>query len=88
MGRISSDSIEKAALSLGKLSEVDGIFISCTNLRIAKRIASMEKVLGGKPVTSSNHALAWHALYLSGIGHPNAGDWGSLYKNIPNLQNK
>ena len=32
--------------------------------------------------TSSNHALAWHALYLAGVGIPNAG-WGRLYQNTP-----
>ena len=38
-------------------------------------------------VTSSNHALSWHALYLAGVGIPNAG-WGRLYQNTPPESNQ
>jgi len=86
VGRISQDSIEKAALEIGQNPEVNGIFISCTNLRFVKRVEALEKKLG-KTVTSSNHALAWHALYLAGVGIPNAG-WGRLYQNTPPESNQ
>ena len=35
-------------------------------MRIAADVAEMENELG-LPVTSSNHALAWHCLRLGGI---------------------
>ena len=83
VGRISPESIEKAALEVGQRSEINGVFISCTNLRFATKVEDLEKKLG-KSVTSSNHALAWHALYLAGVGLPNAG-WGKLYQKTPNV---
>lgn len=33
----------------------------------------------GKPVTSSNHAMAWHCLRLAGITEPIEG-WGRLFR--------
>ena len=56
---------------------VDAVFVACTNLRIAETIHSLEKQLG-KPVTSSNHAMAWHALHLAGLSHSQKG-WGRLF---------
>ena len=46
--------------------DVDAVFISCTSVRIAIDVAAIETELG-IPVTSSNHALAWHCLRLAGI---------------------
>ncbi len=65
VARIDLDSIAAAALELGREPEVDGVFVSCTNLRLAERVEALEAVLG-KPVTSSCHAMAWHALRLAG----------------------
>jgi maleate isomerase len=42
------------------------VFVSCTSLRLAEAVAEIEAELG-KPVTSSNHAMAWHALRLAGV---------------------
>lgn len=64
--RISPDSIERAILELGSSSECDAVFVSCTSLRVTRIIERVEQKLG-KPVTSSNHALAWHMCRLSGI---------------------
>ena len=66
VGRISSESILKSVLKIGACEECDGVFVSCTNLRVVSVIEEAESRLG-KPVTSSNHALAWHLLRLSGI---------------------
>jgi maleate isomerase len=66
VGRITSASIERAVLSLGDKTNVDAVFVSCTSIRLAASAASIEAKLG-KPVTSSNHAMAWHALRLAGI---------------------
>jgi maleate isomerase len=40
--------------------------VSCTSLRLIDAVTAIETALG-KPVTSSNHALAWHCLRLAGI---------------------
>lgn len=66
VGKIDCRSILEAAVSIGSSPACDGVFISCTSLRAANIIESAEAQLG-KPVTASNHALAWHLLRLAGI---------------------
>ncbi len=78
VARISTKSIYDAALELGRNKEVDGVFVSCTSLRVAEIAESLERELG-KPVTSSNHAMAWHCLRLAGITEPIDG-WGRLFR--------
>ncbi|MEE1559567.1 MAG: hypothetical protein V1245_09170, partial [Arenicellales bacterium] len=58
--------------------EVDAVFLSCTSLRLAGAVTSIEQELD-KPVTSSNHALIWHTLRLAGIDEP-IGGFGRLYQ--------
>jgi maleate isomerase len=65
VARITTASIEAAILDLGRHDAVDAVFVSCTSLRAAEIVARTEAKLG-KPVTSSNHAMAWHALRLAG----------------------
>ncbi|MFT4708469.1 MAG: maleate isomerase [Ascidiaceihabitans sp.] len=77
VGQIDPKSILKAAIALGKSDLCDGIFISCTSLRAAGIIKEAEVELG-KPVTASNHALAWHLLRLAGIDDKLA-DFGRLF---------
>ncbi len=77
VARISQASIEEAALALGEKEEVEGVFISCTALRAAGLVPRLEAALG-KPVTASNHALAWHCLRLAGI-QDRACDRGRLF---------
>ena len=57
--RISTDSVVKAAVRLGRDSAVDAVFLSCTNLRTLAAIQQIESQIG-KPVLSSNQSLAWH----------------------------
>ena len=78
VGRITSDAILEAALTIGQNDLVDGVFISCTSLRAAGIIEQAEAALG-KPVTASNHALAWHLLRLTGIRDEVAG-FGRLFR--------
>ncbi|BCX17971.1 MAG: Asp/Glu racemase [Geminicoccaceae bacterium] len=66
VARITPASIEAAALELGRDPRVEAVFVSCTSLRLVERARAIEEKLG-KPVTSSNHAMAWHALRLAGI---------------------
>ncbi len=63
--RILSDAIVSAGLDLAQSPAVDGLFISCTALRTAGAVESLERKLG-KPVVTSNQALAWDALRKAG----------------------
>jgi maleate isomerase len=76
--RISVASIEAAAERLAAAPGVDCIFISCTSLRVAEAVARLEARIG-VPVTSSNHAMAWHCLRLAGIDDQVEGA-GRLFK--------
>jgi maleate isomerase len=67
--RISVASIEAAALRMARSPGVDAIFVSCTSLRVAESVRRLE-AQGGVPVTSSNHAMAWHCLRLAGVDDP------------------
>ena len=66
VGRIDMESILEAIEKIGAHDNCDGVFVSCTNLRVAAIIQTAESRIG-KPVTSSNHSLAWHLLRLTGI---------------------
>lgn len=59
VARITCDSVVEAGMRLGASSEVDAVFLSCTNLRTLDAAKIIEKDLG-KPVISSNSALIWH----------------------------
>jgi maleate isomerase len=65
VGRISPESIKEVALELGNSTQVDTVFISCTNLRALGLIKDLEAKLE-KPAISSNQALGWHCLRLVG----------------------
>ncbi len=75
--RISTESIRNAAVELGQIEDVDLVFVSCTNLRIAPVVNAIEQATG-KPATSSNHAMAWHCLRLAGI-NDRRPEFGRLY---------
>jgi maleate isomerase len=77
VARISGPSIVSAALELGRHPAVDAVFVSCTSLRVAEHVAGLESQLN-KPVTSSNHAMAWHALRLAGV--KDALPYGRLFQ--------
>lgn len=76
--RISKASIEAAAEALMQDAEVDGLFLSCTNLRALDVISVLEERLG-KPVLSSNQVLAWHMMRHAGIEPPSDAP-GMLFK--------
>lgn len=77
VARISEETIRDAVLELGAVDAVDTVFVACTSLRLADRVEALEGELG-KPVTSSNHALAWHCLRLAGYTDPVPG-FGRLF---------
>jgi maleate isomerase len=78
VARISQDSIRQAVRKLVTVDKVDAVFVSCTSLRVATIAEEMEREVG-LPVTSSNHAMAWHCLRLAGYREPVAG-FGKLFR--------
>lgn len=65
VARIDGASIHAAARTLAGQGGVDGVFLSCTNLRTFDLIPAMEAEIG-LPVLSSNQVLGWHMLRLAG----------------------
>jgi len=63
---IDKKSLIEAAVGLGSDQQVDGIFLSCTNLKTLDVIADIE-ARTAKPVLSSNQALAWHMCHLAEV---------------------
>jgi maleate isomerase len=76
VARIAPASIRAAALAIGARPEVDAVLFSCTNLRTLDVIDEVEQALG-KPVVSSNQALAWQMARLAAAG-PLARAYGNL----------
>ncbi|MSU92210.1 Asp/Glu racemase [Rhodobacteraceae bacterium 2CG4] len=72
VARIPPSAIRAAALALAGRSALDGVFLSCTNLRTLDLIPELEADLG-LPVLGSTQALAWHMARLSGAGVAPAG---------------
>ncbi len=58
--------------------EADGCILSCTAIRTAEIIDQLEAELG-KPVITSNQAIAWYALRNGGVLDPVAG-FGTLLR--------
>jgi maleate isomerase len=68
---IAPASIVAAAQALDA-PDIEGIFLSCTGLRGVAVADELEARLG-KPVVTSNQAMAWHAMRLAGHNEPVAG---------------
>ncbi|MEX3934240.1 Asp/Glu racemase [Paraburkholderia phymatum] len=66
VARIDAASLCAGIEQLACHSDVDAVFVSCTSLRVAALIPELEAPTG-KPVISSNFAMAWHALRLAGV---------------------
>ena len=78
VARIDGSSLESAIERLLAEHTVDGVFVSCTSIRMLDQIAELEARFG-VPITSSNQALAWHCLRLAGSDRkPSA--LGSLFE--------
>jgi maleate isomerase len=77
VARISPASIYDAICKIGAADDVDAVFVSCTNLRTFDVIERAENHIG-KPVVSSNQALAWHMLKLSDLEGSTTGP-GTLF---------
>ena len=57
--------------------DADAYFVSCTTIRSTPVIAALERDLG-KPVVTSNQALAWHALRKGNV-HDRMPGFGELF---------
>ncbi len=79
VARIDSASVQAAICKVGASDEVEAVFASCTNLRSFDVIENCEAILG-KPVITSNQALAWHVLKLAGLSNSGAGP-GRLFQS-------
>ncbi|MFT0168590.1 aspartate/glutamate racemase family protein [Paraburkholderia mimosarum] len=66
VARIDANSIRSAIEELARHDDADAVFVSCTSLRVAALVPELEAAVG-KPVLSSNYAMAWHALRLAGV---------------------
>jgi maleate isomerase len=75
---IDAASLKRGIDSIMQRQAVDMVFVSCTSVRLAEAAAGLEREVG-VPVTSSNHALAWHCQRLAGIADKQP-HWGRLYE--------
>jgi maleate isomerase len=66
VAHISPASVKQGVLAICERTAIDAVFVACTSVRLAEYAADIEGEIG-LPVTSSNHAMAWHALRLAGI---------------------
>jgi len=63
---IDGESLRAAVRAIVKGRNVDAVFVSCTSVRLVDAVCEIESECG-LPVTSSNHAMAWHCLRLAGV---------------------
>ena len=71
MSRVSPDTLLGLAADID-ITAAEALFISCTALTTSPVIEALETRIG-KPVITSNQALAWHALRLAGDERPQCG---------------
>lgn len=81
VAKISGTCVGEAAQRAAAHPGVEAVFVSCTSIRAVGAIPDIENTIG-KPVTSSNHALLWHLLRLSGIDDRIDG-LGTLFGKSP-----
>jgi len=77
VARITERAIVAAAARVAQSATCDAIVISCTNPRCLRVIPEIEASTG-VAVISSNQALGWHMLWLSGVTEP-APAFGRLF---------
>jgi maleate isomerase len=77
VARITPKSVKDGILAIKRRAGIDAVFVSCTSVRLAEAAAEIEAEIG-LPVTSSNHAMAWHALRLARYDEK-LPRWGRLF---------
>jgi hypothetical protein len=67
VNRVTPDTAVQAVRDLCRAApDTDAVFVSCTALRLVPHIEALEQEIG-KPIVTSNQALAWHCLRLGGV---------------------
>ena len=66
MNRVTRDCLIAAGRDLGSHPDAEALFISCTGLRTRDVVEPLEELLG-KPVVTSNQALAWDLARTAGV---------------------
>ena len=77
VSRITPAAIRNGVAAIMAGAAVDAVFVSCTSVRLAEAARGIEAEIG-IPITSSNHAMAWHALRLAGVEDV-LPQWGKLF---------
>jgi maleate isomerase len=84
MNRLSAECLIKAGSDLAS-GGAEALFISCTGVATFPVVARLEGITG-KPVVTSNQALAWHLARLSGVDNV-LPDRGRLFEyQVPRAQ--
>lgn len=78
VAKITPASVKRGVETILSHAPVDAVFVSCTSVRLAEAARGIEAETG-IPITSSNHAMAWHALRLAGVGDA-MPQWGRLFE--------
>ena len=78
VSRITPASVKQGVKTILAQAPVDAVFVSCTSVRLAEAASAIEAETG-VPITSSNHAMAWHALRLAGVDDV-MPQWGKLFE--------
>lgn len=78
VARITPASVKRGVDTILSHAPVDAVFVSCTSVRLAEAARAIEAETG-VPITSSNHAMAWHALRLAGVTDA-MPQWGRLFE--------
>ena len=78
IAQVSLESLQKQIAKID-LSKVDGLFVSCTALKIVDVLDKIEK-LQNTTIISSNQAIIWDCLRSVGIDTKIKG-YGKLFEN-------
>ncbi len=78
VARIDTASLSNAIDVITRERDIEMVFVSCTSVRLFEAAKEIEDRIG-LPVTSSNHAMAWHCLRLAGVEDA-MPQWGRLYE--------
>ena len=68
VAKITENSILEAIESVAAQAQCDAVVVSCTSLRTTGLVEEAERRIG-KPVISSNLAMAWHMMKLAQLPH-------------------
>jgi maleate isomerase len=76
---ITPASVKRGVNTILSHAKVDAVFVSCTSVRLAEAARAIEAETG-VPITSSNHAMAWHALAARRRDRQLMPQWGRLFE--------